>query len=151
MRANQTSIARITELSWLSEVEEYGPRLSQQSPVWVRRLTILKGPGTPHPERHPYCELGIHLSGCGVEFVERCIRPAPVLRKRLLSVFREILGEFEGRLLGREFRLRALLMDMLVDLARWEREGGREATGSTDASPKWQHVNRALHYLKKHF
>ena len=211
----KTSATTISELSWLSEVRESGPRLTQQSPIWVRHFVIHSGPAIPHPECHPYCELGLHLSGCGVEFVEReklmrqagdlflagpgvphwfkitqypltgtviyfwpsllCelgperdglhilrrftsrqsiqkrfVRPPARLRNHLVLGFKKINREFERKSLGHEIRLRTLLMDMLVELVRWERQTGRELA-EANSSPKWQHVNRALHHLREHF
>jgi hypothetical protein len=61
----KTRAATVAELSWLSEVRESGPRLTPSSPVAVRRFVVHSGPAIPHPECHPYCELGLHPSGCG--------------------------------------------------------------------------------------
>jgi AraC-like DNA-binding protein len=168
-----------------------------------------------HPECHPYCELGLHLSGCGIEYVEReqttrqagdvfiagpgvphwfkitrypltgtaiyflpsllcelgpkhdglhilrrftarqsittrLIRPPAVLRKRLVPAFKRIHREFERKSLGHEIQMRSLLMDMLVEVVRWERRAGKEL--ASESSPlKWDYVNRALHYLRDHF
>jgi AraC-like DNA-binding protein/quercetin dioxygenase-like cupin family protein len=205
----------IADFSWLSEVEESGPRLNQQSPIQVRHFVIPSGLAMVHPECHPYCELGLHLSGCGSEFVERekiireagdlfiagpgvphwfkasrypltgvviyflpsllcefgpkqdgldilrrftskqtiqsrLVRPSPGLRKRLTLGFETIHREFEGKSPGREIRLRTLLMDMLVDLVRWERKIGRQET-RVDSSMNWRQVNQALQFLRDHF
>ncbi len=213
IKANPTSIP---DLSWLSEVKESGPRLVPTAPICTRHFVVRSGPALPHPETHPYCELGLHLGGCGVEFVGReqavreagdvflagpgvphwfkitrypltgtaiyflpsvlcelgperdglsilrrftarqdlegrLIRPSPSLRRRLVSRFKEIHREFETRgALGTEIRLRTLLMDMLVDLLRWERRTGRGLAEVT-SPPQWQQVNQALHYLREHF
>lgn len=212
MKASATTIS---ELSWLSEVKESGPRLNQQSPIWVRHFLVRSGPAMIHPERHPYCELGLHRRGCGVEFVERekalrqegdlflagpgvphwfkitrypligtaiyflpsllcelgpkqdglhilrrftarqnirrrLIRPPAKLRKLFGLGFQRIHREFERTSLGYEIRLRTLLLDMLVEVVRWERQAGKELGG--EHSPlKWDYVNRALHYLRDHF
>src|SRR5438105_2767150 len=62
---------KLPELSWLSEVAESRQPLSESCPIWVRHGTISSGPTIPHPERHPYCEFGIGLTGEGIAFVER--------------------------------------------------------------------------------
>ena len=209
------SVSTVAELSWLSEVDEAGPRLTQLSPIGVRHFVVRSGPAMIHPERHPYCELGIHSSGSGIEFVERekavrragdlfiagpgvphwfeaaryplvgtaiyflpsvlcefgpnqdglhilrrftarqslrerLVRPTTALRKRILAGFTSISREFEGKALGHEIRLRTLLLDMLVELVRWEQRSGKELTGVAHSS-KWQEVNRALQYLREHF
>jgi len=213
IKASPTSIP---DLSWLSEVRESGPRLSPAAPISTRHFVVGSGPALPHPETHPYCELGLHLGGSGIELVGReqavretgdvflagpgvphwfkitryplvgtaiyflpsvlcdvgperdglhilrrftarqslecrLIRPSPSLRRRLVAGFKEIHREFETRGgFGTQIRLHTLLMDMLVDIVRWERRTGR---GLTEAAspPKWQQVNHALHYLREHF
>jgi AraC family transcriptional regulator, L-rhamnose operon transcriptional activator RhaR len=59
------------ELSWLLEVTESRQPLSDNSPIWVRHGVVREGPPTPHPERHPYCEIGIVLEGKGISLVGR--------------------------------------------------------------------------------
>ena len=213
IKANPTAIA---DLSWLAEVREAGPRLNPAQPIALRHFVVRSGPALPHPESHPYCELGLHLGGSGIEFVgkeqavresgdvflagpgvphwfkitrypltgtaiyflpsvlcefgperdglrilrrftarqdlsRRLMRPPPSLRRRLVSGFKEIHREFEDRQsLGAEVRLRTLLMDMLVDIVRWERQTGHDLEETTSPS-EWQDVNRALHYLREHF
>jgi AraC-like DNA-binding protein/quercetin dioxygenase-like cupin family protein len=79
VQATQTTLAMeikptvtaAPELAWLSDVSEAGPQLTQASPIGVRHFEIHAGPAMTHPECHPYCELGIHFHGTGVEFVER--------------------------------------------------------------------------------
>jgi AraC-like DNA-binding protein len=207
-------ITPVNELSWLSDVKESGPGLTPRAPIWVRHFIIRRESVPPRPECHPYCELGLHLAGSGVELVEReraerqagdlflaapgvphwfkttrypligiaiyflpsllcemgpdrdgvhilrrftarqhigrrLLRPPAGLRRRFVRGFREIHVEFQRRPLGSEVRLRTSLLDMLVDLVRWERRTGRE---EADALPSnWRHVNRALHYLREHF
>ncbi len=214
IKANLTPVA---QLSWLGEVQESGPRLTQRSPVGVRRFVVREGPALPHPECHPYCELGMHFEGRGVEFVEReeavrregdvfiagpgvphffrvtryplsgiavyflpsllvelgperdglvllrrftarqnlrrrLIRPPANLRLRLAHDFARLHEEFSRPALGSEIRMRTILSEMLIDLVRWETRAGRDVGAESDDSPlKWQHVNRALHYLREHF
>lgn len=52
------------------DVTESRQPLNESSPIWVRHGTITEGPPTPHPERHPYCEISVALEGQGVSFVE---------------------------------------------------------------------------------
>lgn len=206
----------IPDLSWLSMVDEVGPQLTPQSPIAVKHFEVLSdGPQLTQPERHPYCELGLHSSGSGIEYVEleqglrrpgdlfiagpgvphcfkimqyplrgtaiyflpsllcemgpnfdglhilrrftvrqdlnrRLVRLPVAVRNRLLAGFRDIQVEFAGQELGREIRLRTLLMEMLVELIRSESRSGQEIAG-TEVSPKWELVNQALCYLRAHF
>ena len=64
--------------------------------------------------------------------------------------FETIRREFEGKSLGYEIRLRTLLMDMLVDLVRWEQKTGREETRA-DSTLNWHQINQALQFLRDHF
>ena len=211
----EASISNPSELSWLSDVDDAGPQLTQKAPIWVRHFVIRSGPAMGHPERHPYCELGIHLSGSGVEYVERekavrrpgdlflagpgvphwfrmerypltgtviyflphilcefgpsndglhllrrftarrcleerLVRPPAPLRERFLASFADIHREFQQRGLGYEIRLRTVLLEMLVDLVRWEQRVGKTTSDAANM-PKWNDVSRALQYLKEHF
>lgn len=81
----------------------------------------------------------------------RLLRPPSALRRRLEAGFRKIHCEVENPgMPGSEFRLRTLLMDMLVEVVRWESLNGGEAEEET-APLQWQQVNTALHYLRDHF
>jgi AraC-like DNA-binding protein len=60
----------VVELSWLLDVTESRQPMSESSPIWVRDGVVHEGPPTAHPERHPYCEIGITLEGEGVSLVE---------------------------------------------------------------------------------
>ncbi len=62
--------AKTTELSWLSEVVNSHQFLSESVPIYVRCGVVRAGPPEPHPERHPYCEIGTLLKGGAVAFVE---------------------------------------------------------------------------------
>jgi AraC-like DNA-binding protein/quercetin dioxygenase-like cupin family protein len=215
IKANLTPVA---QLSWLSEVQESGPRLTQRAPIGVRRFVVRAGPALPHPECHPYFELGMHLEGRGVEFVEReeavrregdvfvagpgvphwfrvtryplvgiavyflpsvlfelgperdgldllrrftsrqnlrrrLVRPPANIRARFVQSFARLHEEFSRKSFGSEIRLRTILSEMLIELVRWEMRAGRDTAGddAQDSPLKWQHVNRALHYLREHF
>jgi AraC-like DNA-binding protein len=78
------------------------------------------------------------------------LRPPPRLRQQLLDGFREMIREFESNNLGREMKLRSVLVNMIVDLLRWEQEAGLTAT-SIEAVNDWRALERALKYLHDHF
>jgi len=63
MASKKLEINRFNDLAWLLDVTESRQPLSESSPVWVRSATVTEGPPTPHPERHPYCEISIVLEG----------------------------------------------------------------------------------------
>ena len=65
-----SKVTSVIELSWLLDVTESRQPISESSPIWVRHGVISEGPPTAHPERHPYCEIGIILEGEGVSLVE---------------------------------------------------------------------------------
>src|SRR6185312_15591315 len=60
----------VVELSWLLDVTESRQPMSESSPIWVRDGVVQEGPPTAHPERHPYCEIGVTLEGEGLSLVE---------------------------------------------------------------------------------
>ena len=67
----KASITKVSDLVWLSDVNKVGPQLTPQSPISVRQFAVHSGPALSHPECHPYCELGLHWSGSGIEYIER--------------------------------------------------------------------------------
>jgi AraC-like DNA-binding protein/quercetin dioxygenase-like cupin family protein len=81
---------------------------------------------------------------------DRLVSPPPALRAHLLRIFHQLAEEFREARFGREFKLRALLTDLLVDLMRWERQSG-ETEPNTKSISTWQPLERALHFLKDHF
>ncbi|MEO6437085.1 MAG: AraC family transcriptional regulator [Tepidisphaeraceae bacterium] len=56
-------------LSYLTQVKDARPPLSERSPIWIRHGSVREGLACPTPERHPCCEFGIQLSGRGIELV----------------------------------------------------------------------------------
>ena len=77
-------------------------------------------------------------------------RPPPSLAPGLRAGFEAMIHEFEHKAFGHEVRLRTLLLEMLVQMLRWEKQQGRELkTGP--ASGGWGHVERALNFLREHF
>ncbi len=71
MKLIKAKPAKLTELSWLTEVTESRQPLSELCPIWVRHGTVHSGLPVPHPERHPYCEFGTTVEGIVESFVER--------------------------------------------------------------------------------
>ncbi|MBM3847020.1 MAG: hypothetical protein FJ405_12140, partial [Verrucomicrobia bacterium] len=71
-KANHSQPQKFEGLAWLLDVTESRQPLSETSPVWVRSVTVTEGPPTPHPERHPYCEISIILQGGpGTSMIEK--------------------------------------------------------------------------------
>jgi len=184
-------------------------------PIWVRRGTAVSGPCIPHPERHPYCEIGLTCEGEGSFFVEgeeasfragditligtgvphwgtitgfpytfvtvyflpsvlvdlrpesdgprilrrftarqslsdRMVRLPKESRRGLVSLFDEIVAEFDGQEFGREIQLRTLLTQLLVALLRREQQQGR-ALPATEMDVDWRPMVRVLDYLRAHY
>ena len=69
------------DLAWLGEVRDVDFSLTPSLPITVHRKFVKEGtspqPTVPHPERHPYYELGINLEGDLLEFIgaEKVKRP----------------------------------------------------------------------------
>jgi AraC-like DNA-binding protein len=78
------------------------------------------------------------------------LRPPPKLRNQMLAAFRELVREFQSSNLGREMKLRTLLVTMVVDLLRWEEREGI-APPSVEAASDWRALERALGFLHEHF
>lgn len=81
---------------------------------------------------------------------QRVVRPSPRLRLQFNALFRSIVREWEAPRIGREFRLRTLLLEMLVLLLRWEEDNACQI-GAAGAAVDWQPVARALAYLREHY
>lgn len=81
---------------------------------------------------------------------QRAVRPPARLKKHIIQSFRSIIQEWDCKRIGREFRLRALLVDLLVLLLRWEEDSGREV-GAEGMEMDLQPVARALTYLRGHY
>ena len=72
MSPQESKPTQFEQLAWLLDVTESRQPLSETSPIWVRSATIAEGPPTPHPERHPYCEISIVLKGGpGTSMIEK--------------------------------------------------------------------------------
>jgi AraC-like DNA-binding protein len=81
---------------------------------------------------------------------DRLVRPAVPLAPILKSGFDQIVQEFDGKAFGREVRLRTLLMEMLVQMLRWERQRGREFKVAMPTTG-WTHVEKALSFLRQNY
>ena len=81
---------------------------------------------------------------------DRMVRPPAALYTRVRRAFKQMIVEFNQRRFGSEVRLRTLLMDSLVAVARWEMDQGKEI-GATHLASSWKHVDQALRYLAAHF
>ena len=65
MSRNAAPPVPAVDLAWLFDVTESRQPLSETSPIWARESLVHEGPPIRHPERHPYCEINILLSGSG--------------------------------------------------------------------------------------
>lgn len=80
---------------------------------------------------------------------DHLLSPPPRLRKRTMTLFQTIAREFDRDEAGREMRLRALLIELLVGVLRWEKEAGRVVDNPGNPS-SWQRVIRVLAHLRQH-
>ena len=81
---------------------------------------------------------------------QRLILPPPQLALRFKAGFAEAVREFDQKSFGYEMRLRALLVEMLVQLLRWERKTGKEFKVGSNAR-SWPHIAAALKYMSQNF
>jgi AraC-like DNA-binding protein/quercetin dioxygenase-like cupin family protein len=81
---------------------------------------------------------------------QRVVRPPSFLASRFTAAFAEAVAEFDQKSFGHEIRLRTLLVEMLVQLLRWEKRAGKELRGGGSAA-SWPHIAAALQYLSQHF
>ena len=92
----------------------------------------------------------LHRFNVSQRLAQRLVRPPPFLAPRIAAAFAEIIREFEQKSFGHEMRLRTLLVEMLVQLFRWERRAGigLEKNGFPSS---WPHIAAALKHLSQHF
>lgn len=81
---------------------------------------------------------------------DRVIRLPSSLSQNVAGRFEQMAVEFAAWALGSELRLRALLLESLVDLLRWEQSNGR---GPSPNAPqlKWPAVERALRFIHERY
>jgi AraC-like DNA-binding protein len=134
---------------------------------------LLMGPGTPHYATHlsyPQRSVTVHFlpillfemgpEGDGARVLarfttpqkidSRIIRPPASLAKETASRFRQMAVEFSERKTGSEFRLRALLMETLVNILRWEEVSGA-VLSKKSAALNWLQVEKALRFIHQHY
>lgn len=155
-------------------IEGDGILLVGREQVW--RLPgdlLLLGPGIPHwgriktfPQRSisvyflPAVVIDMDPVGDGFRILRRftvrqslarrLVRPSRQLLARLLPMFQELVTESGQQRLGRQVRLRTLLMEILVLLVRWEESRG-VTIGGDRADVDWQPVQKTLAYLRDHY
>jgi AraC-like DNA-binding protein/mannose-6-phosphate isomerase-like protein (cupin superfamily) len=81
---------------------------------------------------------------------DRIVAPPPILGNAISKRLHELQAEFRQAQFGREFKLRALLWELLVDLMRWEQKSGRRPPTANGAT-SWKPLERALRFLKEHY
>lgn len=134
---------------------------------------LLISPGTPHyamrlsyPGRNvvvyflPGLLLQLGPNGDGARILsrftacqslrDRRVRLSPSLRKALQPRFEEMIRESNQPKSGSELRLRAVLMEMLVELIRWEERKGRPIPAA-QRTTDWKPIEKALHFLQEHY
>jgi AraC-like DNA-binding protein len=84
------------------------------------------------------------------EIHQRLVRPSRSLRTSLENKFTEMVDEFEHQQFGHETRLRTLLLEILVELIRWEHQTGRQIDVS-ELPVEWRRLHVALKYLQTNF
>ncbi len=134
---------------------------------------LLMGPGTPHyavnlsePHRStavfflPRLLLEMGPDGDGARLLARCcsagnisgqvLRPPPALRARLGELFDAMAREFEDAKEGAELRLRCLLIEILVNIARWKATKGDP--GTVDQHPaNWMQLQKPLRFVHERY
>jgi AraC-like DNA-binding protein len=133
---------------------------------------LLIGPGTPHyalelsyPQRSatvfflPLLLLEMGPEGDGARLLARCceskniseqiLKPSHKVRKKLAGLFDEITREFEYPQYGSELRLRSLLIEILVTIARREKPDANRQLDETTAN--WMQLQRPLRYAHEHY
>ena len=81
---------------------------------------------------------------------DRLVHTERPVRTFIEKKLAEMVEEFERPQFGSEVRLRTLLLEMLVELIRWEQQTGRQHAGS-ELSGDWQLVHTALEFLRNNY
>jgi AraC-like DNA-binding protein len=81
---------------------------------------------------------------------ERVMHPPPKLNHTISSRFEQMAVEFDAWGPGSELRLRALFIENLVDLMRWEAAEGRSVNLKT-SEVQWLQVEKAVRYIHEHY
>jgi AraC-like DNA-binding protein len=81
---------------------------------------------------------------------DRIVHLPPGLNQKIASRFEEMLLEFAAWKMGSELRLRALLIECIVDLLRWEKSAGRMVELKTQ-EVDWREIDKALRFIFDHY
>ena len=134
---------------------------------------MLLGPGTPHYAIcHSYPQYGIAVHFLpillfemgperdGARFLsrftalqkieQRILKPPPELMKSIMARLRLMAQEYAEQKVGAELRLRALLMEILVELFRWEESTGAKLDQRSMAL-NWSQVEKTLRYIHANY
>ena len=155
-------------------LEGEGLHLVEGEEAWRRPgdLFIL-GPGLPHwghIKKFPLRFITIYFlpslliemgpQGDGVRLLrrftakqsisDRLVRPPREVLGRIKELFDEIVTEFDQQQLGREIKLRTLLMEQLVLLLRWEESQGVHI-GDGELEADWRPILKTLEYVGCHY
>lgn len=134
---------------------------------------MIIGPGTPHyaawqssPQRivtvHflPMVLFAMGPSGAGAQALARFTTPQRIdqriislpleLARKNTARFKEMVKEFTERKTASELRLRALLLEVMVDLLRWEEAEGRNILVAQTAL-NWSQLEKTLKFIYEHY
>lgn len=134
---------------------------------------LLLGPNTPHYaqfQEYPYRSVTVHflpvvLCGMGPEgdgarllarftcpqdIRHRAVRLPARMRRIMERRFQDMAEEVAAPRIGCQLRLLALLIEVLVDLVRWEESSGQTPTLHSDLVD-WPKVERALRFIHEHY
>jgi AraC-like DNA-binding protein len=134
---------------------------------------MIMGPGIPHyalQESYPGRGVTIHFlptllfemgpGGDGVLALSRfmganrmndwIVYPPPGVRKQLEGLFEQMIAEAAEVKIGSEFRLRALLMEALVVVMRWE-NAIKQRRNLHPSTLNWQQLEKALRFIYENY
>ena len=147
--------------------------IGSQKTLRVPATIAILGPGTPHyalrtdyPQRTMVVhflpillfEMGPESDGARMlarftapqDIKDRLVKLPEALARKYDKLFEEMHVEYEGHNIGSEFRLRALLMEILVELMRWEDSIGR--TINTElGTQNWLQVEKILRFIHENY
>lgn len=134
---------------------------------------LLLGPGLPHKTLHKHfparsltvyflpsvllnlgpeneCLRLLHRLTVRQPVHDRLLKPSAAVWSRLEALVFEMLDEFERPRLGSGMRLRVMLVELLLDLLRWETAAGGKPVPPARAAD-WEPLARVLRHLHEHF
>jgi AraC-like DNA-binding protein len=133
----------------------------------------LIGPGIPHYGRileYPSSVIAVHFlpvllfemgpGGAGARMLarftasqpisQRIVRPPRKLQAWFTDQFEAMLREFQQEKFGSETRASILMMDILIELLRWEESTGRGLPHGA-VSANWNQIEKVLHFIYQHY